>query len=565
MAEPAEGVAPEEPDMPRAEAKPAQRGRSAGELFIQAGMLASRLVGFLRTMVFAAYFGNSAAGDAFTAALRIPNFLQNLFGEGVLSASFIPVYASLNSKCQREEADRVAGAVFGLLSLVTGVFVALGVLFTPAFVDVIVKGFEGERRALAIVLVRTLFPGTGVLVLSAWCLGILNSHRRFFLSYAAPVLWNAAMIAVLLVAGGSSTQEKLAEYLAWGTVAGSVLQFAVQVPTVLSLLGRFRPSLSIANAHVRQVLRSFGPVVVGRGVVQVSAMVDSFYASLLTQGVMTALFYAQTFYLLPISLFGMAVSAAELPTMSEASGTKEEVASQLRARIESGVARITFFVLPSAVAFLCVGDVVAGLFQRHRFTPGDARFVWYLLMGYAIGLLAASTGRLYASGFYALRNTRTPLYFAIARVTLSAALAYYSVQFLPAQLGVPQELGGVGIAVSSAIAAWVEFRLLRRALEQRIGRARLPRWRFPVLLGSALAAGAAAIGAKVLLGKYFGTHADLAVVLGGVLTPPKLSGLVTAALVLPVFGVVYFALTALFGVPQSTALFRKILRRRRAK
>jgi putative peptidoglycan lipid II flippase len=132
--------------------------------------------------VFAHYFGTSAAGDAFTAAFRIPNFLQNVFGEGALSASFIPVYAKLLAQNDEEEASHVAGAVLALLALVTSLIVLFGVLATPYFIDIIAWGFKGDTRELAIRLARILFPGAGLLVLSAWCLGILNSHHRFFLS-----------------------------------------------------------------------------------------------------------------------------------------------------------------------------------------------------------------------------------------------------------------------------------------------------------------------------------------------------------------------------------------------
>ncbi|HYX91915.1 MAG TPA: lipid II flippase MurJ, partial [Myxococcaceae bacterium] len=164
-------------------------------MLVASGILASRLFGLVRERVFAHYFGSSVAAAAFKAALRIPNFLQNLFGEGVLSASFIPVYSQLLGEGDSAEARRVAGSVFGILSLATSLLVALGVWLTPVFIDLIAPGFAGEGRALAIVLVRILFPMTGLLVLSAWCLGVLNSHGHFFLSYAAPVIWNGAMIA----------------------------------------------------------------------------------------------------------------------------------------------------------------------------------------------------------------------------------------------------------------------------------------------------------------------------------------------------------------------------------
>jgi len=159
--------------------------------------LLSRIAGLVRERVFAHFFGNSDAADAFKAAFRIPNFLQNMFGEGVLSASFIPVYAKLLAHEDEEEARRTAGAVAALLALTTSLIVLVGVLTTPYLIDAIAGGFTGAKRELTIQLVRILFPSAGLMVFSAWCLGVLNSHRRFFLSHVAPVVWNAAMIVAM--------------------------------------------------------------------------------------------------------------------------------------------------------------------------------------------------------------------------------------------------------------------------------------------------------------------------------------------------------------------------------
>src|SRR4051812_35061595 len=164
---------------------------------VAAGILLSRILGLVRNRVFAHFFGTSDAADAFNAAFKIPNFLQNLFGEGVLSASFIPVYARLLGREEGDEARRVASAVFSPLALITSALVLVGVLTTPLLIDVIAPGFDGEKRQATITLVRILFPGAGLLVMSAWCLGVLNSHRQFFLSYAAPVLWNVTIILTL--------------------------------------------------------------------------------------------------------------------------------------------------------------------------------------------------------------------------------------------------------------------------------------------------------------------------------------------------------------------------------
>jgi putative peptidoglycan lipid II flippase len=537
---------------------------SRGAFFVGAGILVSRIVGLLRESIFAHYLGNSIPAAAFKAAIRIPNVLQNLFGEGVLSASFIPVYAGLIGKGERDEADRVAGAVFGVLSLVTSVLVAAGVLSAPLLISAIAPGFKGEARELTIRLVRILFPGVGFLVLSAWCLGILNSHRRFFISYAAPVIWNAAQIAVLLGFGRRTGQDGLVQYVAYGMVAGSFLQFAIQVPPVLSLLGRFRPAISAARASVQQVFRGFLPVVLGRGVVQISAWVDTAYASLISARAVAALSYAQTLSLLPISLFGMAISAAELPAMSQAVGSEQEVAAQLRARINKGLGRIAFFVVPSAAAFLLLGDIVSGaVFQTGKFTFSDTRYVWYLLMGSAVGLLASTMGRLYASTFYALKDTRTPLYFASIRVLLTAVFAYLSAVRLPGALGLPRELGGVGITATTGFAAWLEFILLRRALRRRIGETGLGLKKLLSLWASALGAAAVGLALKSGLAHYLGARApEPEQWEGNALAAPSLSPVLTGILVLGAYGVIYFALAALLRVPESALVLRRLRSRR---
>jgi putative peptidoglycan lipid II flippase len=427
-------------------------------------------VGLVRDRVFAHYFGNSDAADAFRAAFRIPNILQNLFGEGVLSASFIPVYARLRAEERHEEASQLAEAVFALLLLITTVLVTVGIFATPWLIDLIAPGFHDEKRQLTIRLVQILFPGAALLVFSAWCLGILNSHRRFFLSYAAPVAWNLAMITTLVWGGRHHTEARLAVLLAIGSVIGSVLQFLVQLPTVLRFLWPLRIHLNFGSLHVSAVARNFFPVFLSRGVVQVSAYVDSWLASFLGTGAVSALAYAQTLYTLPVSLFGMAVSAAELPAMSSALGTEDQIAADLRRRLQNGLYQIAFFVVPSAVAFVLLGDVVvATVYRSGHFQHADVIFVWGVLTGSAVGLLASTSGRLYSSAFYALRDTRTPLRFALIRVSLTFALGYLCALPLPRMLGLDHRWGTAGLTFSAGIAGWLEFALLRRGMHRRIG------------------------------------------------------------------------------------------------
>jgi putative peptidoglycan lipid II flippase len=506
---------------------------------VAAGILLSRLVGLIRNRVFAHYFGTSDAADAFNAAFRIPNFLQNLFGEGVLSASFIPVYAGLRARDETEEAGRVAGAVAALLGVATAVLVLLGVLLTPWLIAVIAPGFEGAKRELTIRLVRILFPGAGLLVLSAWCLGVLNSHRRFFLSYAAPVLWNLAIIASLIAFGRGLAQYRLAEVAAWGSVVGSLLQLGVQLPTVGRLLGGIRPRLVRESAHVREVLRNFGPVFVGRGVVQISAYVDTVLASLLPTGAVAGLSYAQVLYTLPVSLFGMSVSASELPAMASAVGSESERAAYLRGRLDGGLRQIAFFVVPSGVAFLALGDVIAGaLYQSGAFTHGMTLYVWGILAGSAVGLLASTMGRLYASTYYALHDTRTPLRFAVLRVALTIGLGYVFALPLPPALGLDARWGAAGLTASAGIAGWVEFVLLRRALNARIGRTGLPGALVARLWAAAAAAAGAAWGLRLGMGPGH--------------------PVVTALVLLSVYGGVYLLITYRLAVPEARAVLGRL-------
>src|SRR5262252_3157964 len=387
---------------PRAPADGAQEKTGHLAFLVAAGILLSRIAGLVRLRVFSHYFGlRSDAADAFNAAFRIPNFLQNLFGEGALSASFIPIYASLLGRGEKAEADQVAGTVGAILALVVAVLVLAGLVATPLLIGVLAPGFVGEKRALTIQIVRILFPGAGLLVLSAWCLGVLNSHRRFLLSYAAPIMWNAAMIATMIIYGRAALPD-LALKLAWGSVAGSALQFGVQLPVVLRIAPDLKLIFDTASEHVRTVVRNFVPVFISRGVVQVSAYIDSLIASLLPTGAVVGLTNAQLLYTLPVSLFGISVSAAELPAMARTLGTDPAGANKLQQRLNSGLRQIAFFVVPSAMAFIALGDVVAAaLLQTGRFSHSDALYVWGILAGSGVGLLASTLGRLYSSTYYA--------------------------------------------------------------------------------------------------------------------------------------------------------------------
>lgn len=532
---------------PQPEVPVVDRSRGAAAL-VALGILLSRVTGLIRQVMMARYLGTSIAADAFNAAFRIPNLLQNLFGEGVLSASFIPEYAGLLGRGEDEEATHLAGAVAGMLALVTSLIVLAGVLGAPYLVALIANGFTGEKRELTVRLTRILFPGAGLLVFSAWCLGVLNSHRKFFMSYAAPVLWNVAMVAALIGFHSGRSQVQLAVILAVASVVGSAMQCAVQLPLVLKLAKGVRFRLTAASQSVRNVFSNFLPAFVGRGVVQLSAYVDAWLASYLGNGAVSSFTYAQTIYVLPVSLFGMAISAAELPAMSSAVGTDAEIAAHLRTRLNAGLERIAFFIVPSAIALFALGDLIVYLLlQSGVWHQRDTIWVWQILAGSAIGLLASTMGRLYSSTFYALRDTRTPLKFAAIRVLLTTVLGYIAALILPGALGIDPKLGAAGLTASAGFAGWIEFLLLRHGLRKRIGDTGLSK----------------VMAAKLWVAAILAASVPWTFKLLGHNVQPKL---VSLALLL-IYGGLYLLLTTLQGIPEARILTNRLVRlvARRAK
>ncbi len=530
---------------------------------VAAGILLSRIAGLAREVAVSAYLGIGVAADAFKAALRIPNLLQNLLGEGVLSASFIPVYARLVEDRDEEEAGRLAGAMAGLLLTFSGLLVVVGVVAARPLTIVLTPGFEGERLDLAVTLVRIIFPGVGFLVLSAWCLGVLSSHRRFFLSYVAPVLWNAAQIAVVVaLAVSGASPRRLATGLAWGVAAGGALQFLVQLPAVRRVGRPLHLSLAAGRATVREVRRRFLPAVLGRGVVQIVGYVDLMLASLLAVGAVAAFTYSQVLYLLPVSLFGMSVAAAELPELARL-GSDDDATGVRRERLDAGLARIAFYVVPTQVVYVLAGDLVVGaLLQRGEFGAGDTRLVWLITAATSLALVATTTSRLVQSTLYAAGDTATPARIAVARVATAAMLgallmfpldrvvldgprfdnveADGSFGPLPDDLRANetgrQHLGAVGLGLGAAVGAWLEFALLRRATRSRLPRIRIGgSQRTPILAGGAAAAVVVVVARQLLL--------DLAPIPG-------------ASIALVSAGAVYLAVTAALGVPEARALLK---------
>jgi putative peptidoglycan lipid II flippase len=357
--------------------------------------------------------------------------------------------------------------------------------------------------------VRIVFPMTALLVVAAWCLGVLNTHGRFFLSYFAPVLWNAAVIAALVWVGRGGGAEsadattagrRLVIAACVGALAGAALQLAVQMPFAVRLLGEFRPRLSLREDSVREAMARFGPALLGRGAVQLSGWLDLVLASFLAVGTLAALGWAQRVYLLPVALFGFSIAAVELPELARLAATERAAAT--RRRFEAAFRRSVFVVAPTVVGFLALGFLTVGLLYRSgSFGPADNWMVYLVLAAYTLGLPATVASRLLQNLFFAAGDTRTPARVAFSRLAVSTALGaaggFALDRFqLSALVEVPGaerlSLAAVGLALASAIGAWFEVAALERRAPRAEAARHLVSWRVATgPIGAALAAAAA--------------------------------------------------------------------------
>ena len=463
--------------------------RRSGPGVAAAGIGLSRFSGVARSVLVTNILGIGLIGDAFAAAQRVPNILQNLFGEGALSAAFVPEYSRL-LESDPKEAGKLAGGILSFLLCLVAGLTAVAFLATEPITRSIAWGFTGERFDLTVQLVRIIILGTAVLVMSAWCLAILNSHGRFFLGYAAPVAWNICQIIVLIVLAISEvTGSTAAEALAWALVIGSLIQVLIQIPTVLRGNRNIRFNLLWKEPSTALVLRRFVPAVAGRGALQLSSFMDLALASLLSIGAASALAAAQAIYLLPVALIATSIVAVELPELSRSPDT-----ATIHERVNKRLLQMLWLVGPILALYFAAGAPIADfLFNlgglRNSIDTGDLTVIGFALGAYALGLPALLSSRLLQSVCFSTGDTTTPSRIALARVLLSAGLGLV-LMFQFEQVVVinqtlvgfgdwnfvwgplpdaarnaqqlPPRLGPVGLALGSAIGAWFEFWWLRK-------------------------------------------------------------------------------------------------------
>ncbi len=498
----------------------------------------SRLAGFVRDMLIAAFLGAGMVSDAFFVAFKLPNFFRSLFAEGAFNAAFVPLFSATLTREDRDAAIRFAEDALAVLLTVLVLFVAVCEIAMPVLMLGLAPGFAGDagRFDLAVEFTRITFPYLLLISLVSLCGGILNGLGRFAAVAAAPILLNLTMIGSLLLLTPLLPNPGYA--LAWGVMLSGITQFAWLALACRRAGIDLRLRLPRLTPGVRRLLRLILPAAVGAGVTQVNLVVNVILASLLPSGAISYLFYADRLNQLPIGVVGVAVGTALLPLMSRQIAAGDSVAamsSQNRA-----IELVLLFGLPATAALLAVPEpIIAVLFERGAFGAADREATAAALRAYSLGLPAFLLIRSFTPAFYARQDTRTPVAIAIAAMSVNLA----------ASLALMWSLSYVGLALAAALAAWVNAGLLafvawRRGLWRSDARLRARALR---MLAATLAMAAAALGIAHLLADWF-----LAAALAR-----QLAAL--AALVLG-SGLLYGGLALLLGAARPSDLARMMRR-----
>ena len=420
----------------------------------------SRILGFVRDMVTALFMGAGPGADAFFVAFRIPNLLRRLSAEGAFSAAFIPTYVETLQKDGSSEAARLARITFTFAAIVLAVVTVAGIIFSPWIVRVVAPGFldNPSKFELTVHLNRIMFPYIFFISLVALAAGVLNSMGHFGAPAAAPVLLNIAMIASVAIFCTSFNVPPFYA-LAWGVVAGGILQLLLQLPYLVAVGVRLRPDFHFRHPALKKVGTLFVPAAFGGAVYQINVMVGTILASWLPAGGVSWLYYADRIVELPLGVFGIALGTAVLPSMSRQATNGDLTALS---RSVSFALRLTaFFTIPAMVALILLREpILSVLFQRGRFTWVDTQATAYALLWYTVGLWAFSGLKVVTQAFYSMMDTRTPLWVAIGAVivNLGAGLLLMG----------PMKQGGLALAtsLSAAFNVSVLFAILIRRLGQ---------------------------------------------------------------------------------------------------
>ncbi len=515
--------------------------RSAGVTSI--AVLASRLTGLVREITLAHFFGASAAYDAYLLGFRIPNLTRDLFAEGALSSAFVPNFVETLQKKSRQDAAHLANLVATAIIMVVGTLCVAGMIFAPEMVDLLAPGFRqiAGKHELAVRLTRIMCPFLLVVALAAQAMGILNACNQFALPALSSSMFNVGSLAVGLSLGfvaGPYLGIPPIEGMAWGVLAGGFIQLSAQLPALVRSGFVFRPAIDWDHSGLRQILRLMGPAILGNAAVQINVMVNTSFASEINGG-MSWLGYAFRLMQLPLGLFGVAIGGATLPAISRSAARGDM--DDFRRTLSRSLGLVFLLTIPSSAGLFVLGpSIIGALFERGEFTSYDTQQTALALGWFAIGLAGYSALKVLVPAFYALKDSRTPMFVSLG----SIAINYAVVSTMTSQPG----FGLAGLAMSTSVvaisASLILFTILKGRMTGIYGRA---------LLASVLRIliAAAAMSAAVWATSWF---------VASRLEPGRMRYLVDLALSIPSGLAVYYFACRMLGVDEM-ALAADVLER----
>lgn len=460
--------------------------RSAGVVSI--AVMFSRVLGLVREMIFARYFGAGFLYDAYVVAFRIPNVLRDLFAEGALSVAFVKVFTDYQINKSEQEAWRLASLVLNLLAVVLSIVCIVGIVFSRQFVNLIADGFSPEKAALATTLTQIMFPFILLVALAAVAMGVLNTKGIFGIPASASTVFNVVSIvfglglAYWLSGGGwlnSGDKNALPDVpsqwaiigMAIGTLIGGAAQFLMQLPSLIKVGFRFSPVLSFADPGVRKVVALMTPAILGTSAVQVNVLINTYFVSGI-DGAQGWLSYGFRLMQFPIGLFGVAVGTAAIPVLSRLAS--EGKIKAFRDTLSESMNLVFLMTLPSACGLIVLGEpIVRLIYERGKFDATATSMTSIALVGYSVGLTGYAAIKILSPAFYALNDAKTPMIIAIASIGVNFIGSYFLREWL-SNYGVtpetPHGYGHVGVALATSLVALVNFFALALFMKRRIRR-----------------------------------------------------------------------------------------------
>ena len=482
--------------------------RSAG--VISAAVLVSRLTGLLRESVLSWLFGAGATFDAYVLGYRIPNLARDLFAEGALASAFVPTFTRYLSTRSHEETRELSDVMGTLLIVITGVICALGMIFSPVFVNLFASGFHAVpgKFELAVQLVRIMFPFLMLIALAAEAQGILNALHQFGIPALSSAVFNIGSV-VFGLAIGHWTGIGAVQGMAGGVVCGGLAQLLFQLPLVWRAGFAWRPRWNLHHEGIRHILGLMGPAILAGASVQINVLVNTNFAAGLRDasghvmnGPVSWLSYAYRFQQLPLGLFGVSIASATLPRISRSAALGDY--TEFRDVLSHSLTMILLTTIPSSVGLAVLGESMIGIVYQHgHFLAADTHQTAIALACYAVGLAGFASLKLLAPAFYALGDSRTPMLVSIASMAVNAATAFVTVRFL--------HLGHAGLALSVSVVSIFNAIALLVLIRPRIGG--IGGRRMAASVGKILAA-TALMGAACLAVVHFSNSRALNVLAG---------------------------------------------------